>query len=42
MPSKADSPLTPTYRPELDVSKELNVADAVYYQSLYWNIEVDC
>ena len=28
MPSKADTPLTTTYRPELDVSRELNVADA--------------
>ena len=34
MPSKADTPLTTTYRPELDVSRELNVADAAYYQSL--------
>ena len=31
MPSKAD---TTTYRPELDVSRELNEADAAYYQSL--------
>ena len=31
--SKADTPLTTTYRPELDVSRELNVADAAYYQS---------
>ena len=29
MPSKADTPLTTTYRPELDVSRELNVADPV-------------
>ena len=28
MSSKADTPLTTTYRPELDVSRELNVADA--------------
>ena len=34
MTSKADTPLTTTYRPELDVSRELNVADAAYYQSL--------
>ena len=34
MPNKADTPLTTTYRPELDVSRELNVADAAYYQSL--------
>ena len=32
MPNKADTPLTTTYRPELDVSRELNVADATYYQ----------
>ena len=32
MPNKADTPLTTTYRPELDVSRELNVADAAYYQ----------
>ena len=34
MPNKADTPLTTTYRPELDISRELNVADAAYYQSL--------
>ena len=34
MPIKADTPLATTYRPELDVSRELNVADAAYYQSL--------
>ena len=34
MPSKADTPLTTTYRTELDVSRELNEADAAYYQSL--------
>ena len=34
MPNKADTPLTTTYRPELDASSELNVADAAYYQSL--------
>ena len=27
MPSKADTPLTTTYRPELDVSRELNEVD---------------
>ena len=44
MPSKADAPLTTTYRPELDVSRELNVADAAYYQSLIgvlrWIVEL--
>ena len=34
MPNKADTPLTTTYRPELDVSRELNETDAAYYQSL--------
>ena len=40
----ADTPLTTTYRPELDVSRELNVADAAYYQSLIgilrWIVEL--
>ena len=44
MPKKADTPLTTTYRPELDVSRELNVADAAYYQSLIgilrWIVEL--
>ena len=44
MPNKADTPLTTTYRPELDVSSELNVADAAYYQSLIeilrWIVEL--
>ena len=44
MPNKADTPLTTTYRPELDVSRELNVADASYYQSLIgilrWIVEL--
>ena len=34
MPNKADTPLTTSYRPELDVSRALNETDAVYYQSL--------
>ena len=34
MPNKADTPLTTTYRPELDISRELNEADTAYYQSL--------
>ena len=44
MPSKADTPLTTTYRPELDVSRELNEVDAAYYQSLIgilrWIVEL--
>ena len=44
MPSKADTPLTTTYRPELDVSRELNEAHAAYYQSLIeilrWMVEL--
>ena len=44
MPSKADTPITTTYMPELDVSRELNVADAAYYQSLIgilrWIVEL--
>ena len=44
MPNKADTPLTTSYRPELDVSRELNVDDAAYYQSLIgilrWIVEL--
>ena len=44
MPNKADTPLTTTYRPELDISRELNVADAAYYQFLIgilrWIVEL--
>ena len=44
MPSKTDTPLTTTYRPEFDVSRELNVADSAYYQSLIrilrWIVEL--
>ena len=44
LPNKADTPLTTTYMPELDVSRELNVADEVYYQSLIgilrWIVEL--
>ena len=40
----ADTPLTATYRPELDISRELNDADAAYYQSLIgilrWIVEL--
>ena len=34
MPSKAETPLTATYRPKLDMSPELGPDDAAYYQSL--------
>ena len=44
MPNKADTPLTTTYRPELDLSRELNVANSAYYQSLIqilrWIVEL--
>ena len=44
MPSKADTPLTTSYMPDLDVSRELNVDDAAYYQSfigvLKWIVEL--
>ena len=38
MPNKADTPLTTTYRPEVDVSRELNESNAAYYQSLNGNL----
>ena len=34
IPSKAETPLTMSYRPELDVSSELMSKDSAYYQSL--------
>ena len=34
LPRKAETPMTTSYRPELDVTPELNDADASYYQSL--------
>ena len=44
IPSKAETPLTISYRPELDVSPELAPRDAVYYQSLIgilrWIVEL--
>ena len=44
MPNKADTPLTTTYRPELDVSRKLDETDAAYYQSpigiLRWIVEL--
>ena len=44
MPSKAKTPLAMRYQPELDVSPELTLKDASYYQSLIgilrWIIEL--
>ena len=44
MPNKAETPLTTTYRPELNISRELNVADAANHQSLIgisrWIVEL--
>ena len=44
MPSKAETPLTTSYRPELDVSPELMPRDSAYYQSLIgilrWIVEL--
>jgi len=44
MPAKADTPLTTTYRPELDISPELGAVDGAYYQSLIgilrWIVEL--
>ena len=44
LPKKADTPMTTTYRPELDVSPELSPTEATYYQSLIgvlrWIVEL--
>ena len=44
IPSKAETPLTTSYRPELDVSPELTPQDSAYYQSLIgilrWIVEL--
>jgi hypothetical protein len=44
LPLKAQTPLTTTYRPELDVSPELNATESAYYQSLIgilrWIVEL--
>ena len=44
IPSKAETPLTTSYRPELDVSPELMLRDSAYYQSLIgilrWIVEL--
>ena len=44
LPTKADTPLKASYRPELDVSPELDTVNAAYYQSLIgvlrWIVEL--
>ena len=44
LPTKAETPIQTVYRPELDVSPELNPTDAAYYQSLIgilrWIVEM--
>jgi hypothetical protein len=44
LPAKAETPLQTTYRPELDVTPELEPLDAAYYQSLVgmlrWMVEL--
>ena len=44
LPTKAETPLTMTYRPELDVSPELESTEAAYYHSLIgilrWIVEL--
>ena len=42
---RGDTPIFTSYRPELDVSAELNSTDSAYYQSLIgilrWIVELD-
>ena len=44
MPTRADTPFTSNYRPELDVTRELDSGDASYFQSLIgilrWIVEL--
>ena len=44
LPTRADSPIPTSYRPELDVTAELEPSDAAYYQSLIgilrWIVEL--
>ena len=44
LPTRAETPLQTSYRPELDVSPELSTTDAAYYQSLIgilrWIVEL--
>ena len=41
---RAGTPLSPNYRPELDMTSELNVSDAAHFQSLIgvlrWTVEI--
>ena len=41
---RSDTPISTTYRPELDVSSELDTTDSAYYQSLIgilrWIVEL--
>ena len=44
LPARANTPLSSNYRPEIDVSGELQPAEAAYYQSiidiLRWMVEL--
>ena len=44
IPNKVETPMRPTYQPELDVSEELSPSDTSYYQSLigilWWIVEL--
>ena len=44
IPNKVETPMRSTYRPQLDVSEELSLSDASYYQSLIgilrWIVEL--
>jgi hypothetical protein len=44
LPSRCSTPLPTSYRPELDISQELNAVDANYFQSvigiLHWAVEL--
>ena len=46
MPNIAPAPMSNDYRPEIDISPELDAIDAVYYQSsigiLQWMVELGC
>ena len=44
LPARVSTPLSSTYRPEVDVTTELNTTDGAYYQSLIgilrWMVEL--
>ncbi len=44
LPARGDTPITTTYRPELDVTQELDSTESAYYQSLIgilrWMVEL--